>query len=216
MPLVLEPAGPSDALRGAWIEHLAYKGNPFDNVLFPKTPGNIVDIPAAVQGRANGLAEGLKTDSTVRWTKVVDTDLTGDDATIAWVKYHVYSPDPPPEQKVRDFGPMSNRDACAALFGAMAASRQRLMCTGEPVVYLHMLQTDPKHQKRGAGSMLVQHVADEAAKLGLPVFIEGNEAGRPLYHKCGFEDIEQLKVDMRPFGGPGFHESWSMRKNPPK
>ena len=66
-----------------------------------------------------------------------------------------------------------------------------------------MLDTYPAHQRRGAGTMLVQwgtRIADEA---GLPCYLEASEAGYSLYRRHGFEDVEVLEWDAREWGAEG-------------
>lgn len=51
-----------------------------------------------------------------------------------------------------------------------------------------MLATRPEHERRGAGSMLVQWGCDIADENGVPAYIDASKAGAPLYKKFGFED----------------------------
>lgn len=61
---------------------------------------------------------------------------------------------------------------------------------------LGILTTDPKHQRRGAGAMLVQWGCDVADELGLECYLEASDAGHRLYQKKGFTDVEYLDMDM--------------------
>ncbi len=78
---------------------------------------------------------------------------------------------------------------------------------------LRSLYTDPKHQRRGAGHMLVQWGVNEAARLRLPMYLESTATGHELYKSCGFRDVEELNVDMTKYGGDGIHTSWAMRRD---
>ncbi|CAG8971394.1 hypothetical protein HYALB_00006945 [Hymenoscyphus albidus] len=49
---------------------------------------------------------------------------------------------------------------------------------------------------RGIGTSLMQWGIDQADKLGLEVFIEASEAGKPLYYKFGM--INLMKIEICP------------------
>jgi len=123
MPLKLLPAGAADAYRAAEIEHDAYAPSAFSSVMFPGPP------PANAVGlRAVELAAELGADATMRWWKVVDTDLGPEDepaSLIAFAKWHLYEAGLRPS-KPRSFGPGSNPEACTALFGGIDEMRSRL------------------------------------------------------------------------------------------
>lgn len=70
---------------------------------------------------------------------------------------------------------------------------------------LNLLDTLPAHQRRGAGTQLVKWGADVADQHGLPCYLEGSPAGYHLYRKFGFEDVENLDMDLTRWGGEGIH-----------
>jgi hypothetical protein len=57
--------------------------------------------------------------------------------------------------------------------------------------------------------------ADEATKLGLPAYLGASEAGRGLYLKHGFVDVDKDEVDMSPWGLDALHTTWGMVREPP-
>lgn len=65
---------------------------------------------------------------------------------------------------------------------------------------LHILATLPNHHRRGVGALHLKWGIDEADKLGLPVYLEASEMGRPLYARWGFEDVKPLPFDARKYG----------------
>lgn len=75
--------------------------------------------------------------------------------------------------------------------------------TANVVLVLKFLHTDPKHQKRGAGGMLVKWGVDKAKEMGLPAYLEASTAGKPLYEKHGFETIGECIFDLGKWGGEG-------------
>ncbi len=121
MPLQLLPAEPADAKRAAAIEHDAYAPRPSNRILFPGPfPDDVLDRSAA------DLVEDLRTDRTTRWWKIVETELQGDEALVAFARWNIFeAPAPPP--KPRTFGPGTNPEACEALFGGISRQRERLV-----------------------------------------------------------------------------------------
>jgi GNAT superfamily N-acetyltransferase len=57
------------------------------------------------------------------------------------------------------------------------------------VVDLDLLGTDPEHQRRGAGALIVQYGCDIADRDGIPSYIDSSVQGKPLYEKFGFKDL---------------------------
>ncbi|KAK9418191.1 putative GNAT family acetyltransferase [Seiridium unicorne] len=202
MPLQVQPASEADAQRAVEIEAIAYGPSPFNAILFPgPMPAN------AKEGRAEFLTKQLKDDSTTRWLKVVDTDIEGEEQMVAFAKWHIYTEKP--ELTPREFGQGCNAEACELLFGGL--QKQRIEILGDrPYVYLHMLQTDPQHKRRGAGTMLTKKVLDEAERLGMIAYLESSEAGHSLYAGLGFKDVELQELDMSQWGATATHKTWSM------
>lgn len=71
------------------------------------------------------------------------------------------------------------------------------------MVVLKFLHTDPAHQKRGAGSMLVKWGLDKAEEMKLPAYLEASKAGKPLYVKHGFKEVDRIEFDLTKWGGEG-------------
>jgi GNAT superfamily N-acetyltransferase len=75
---------------------------------------------------------------------------------------------------------------------------------------MHLLHTDPHYQGRGAGGMLVSQAIEEAARRGLPAYLESSEAAHQLYLKHGFRDLEELTTDFSTWGLKTPHRVWAM------
>lgn len=54
----------------------------------------------------------------------------------------------------------------------------------------------------------------EAERLGIPAFLESSEAGRRLYQKSGFRDIDAIVVSFEGYGLGKPFRSWAMVKDP--
>jgi len=64
---------------------------------------------------------------------------------------------------------------------------------------LKLLFTDPRVQKRGAGSMLVKWGTDQADAAGVPCIVEASSHAYEarFYHKHGFQDVRRSRVENR-------------------
>jgi GNAT superfamily N-acetyltransferase len=223
MPLQLLPVEDADFRRAVDLERLAFGSSPYNPILFPGP-----FPPDTAEKRAQELIIQRKEDSTTRCLKIVDSSLKGDEAIIAFAKWHIYDPKPAASIKPREFGPGCNVEACALLFGGMAQRREKLIgdrhyvcafiipmcCLAGMLIErdqdLRMLVTDPAHQRRGAGEMLTRWGIEEAKKLRLPAFVESSEAAHRLYMKCGFLDVDIYTVDMWKWGAENPHTTYLM------
>ncbi|KAF4450688.1 GCN5-related N-acetyltransferase (GNAT) domain-containing protein [Fusarium austroafricanum] len=191
MPLKVLPATEADAFRAATIEEMAYGPNPLDPVLFPGP------LPSEPNTRAPDLINLLQKNPACRWAKVVDTDLgEAEDQMIAFSSWYLWETTPTEEQHSfpSQRGPRSNAEACELFFGGMNKMRVNYM-KGTPYAY-------PKHQRRGAASLLLEYGLKESDRLGIPACLESSAEGRKLYEKFGFEEVDRLTVDFSRWGGP--------------
>lgn len=60
--------------------------------------------------------------------------------------------------------------------------------------------TDPKYQRRGAGSMLVKWGCDKADEMGIICALQASAAGEQVYLRQGFELKRTAVMDLRPYG----------------
>ncbi|KXL46263.1 hypothetical protein M433DRAFT_65847 [Acidomyces richmondensis BFW] len=69
-----------------------------------------------------------------------------------------------------------------------------------PHASLEILITHPAHQRRGAGTLLVQWGCARADELGIPCALTASAAGLRLYQREGFEVVMEKDMDLRPWG----------------
>ncbi|ROW01253.1 hypothetical protein VMCG_05991 [Cytospora schulzeri] len=203
MVLKMLPAGEADMYRSAVIKHEAYAPAETNRVLFPGPfPPNILELGA------EELKEQAK-EPNIFCFKVIDTELEGEQM-ISFSKWAVYDDDHPPKVKPpSESPPGANAEACNLLFGSLKELSDRSI-GGRNVVYLQSLHTDPKHQRRGAASMLVSWGVEEAARRDLPAYLESSEAAHNLYLKHQFQDMEELVLDFSKWGVEKPHRTWAM------
>ena len=82
------------------------------------------------------------------------------------------------------------------------------------IAVLHVLVTDPKHHRRGAGAMLVRWGIDQADEANLPSFLEASQQGKPLYSRFGFEAVHEEVFDLAAYGGEGVDINTIMIRQP--
>jgi len=57
------------------------------------------------------------------------------------------------------------------------------------------------HGGQGAASLLIEWGGDQARKDGIPAYTEASAQGKPVYEKCGFQQVGDLVPwDCKPYG----------------
>lgn len=78
-------------------------------------------------------------------------------------------------------------------------------------LYLGLLMTDPKYQRRGIGTAMLNWGHERADKEKVPMFLIATPVGHGLYQHVGWKDIaEPIEVDLREWveGGKGGDQGW--------
>jgi ribosomal protein S18 acetylase RimI-like enzyme len=69
----------------------------------------------------------------------------------------------------------------------------------EPHWYLPLIGVDPRHQRRGHGSALLQHALAQCDRDHAPAYLESsNPANVPLYERHGFAVMDTIQVGSSP------------------
>lgn len=69
--------------------------------------------------------------------------------------------------------------------------------------------------RQGLGGVLLKHVLDLADAEGKKAWIEATAAGRPLYAKFGFKEVDPLvEVDLSRWGATEPGRNWGMLREP--
>lgn len=62
--------------------------------------------------------------------------------------------------------------------------------------------------------MLLRRCVEDAAKDGLPIYLNSSPLGHGLYQKYHFTDIETMVTDFSQWGAKDLHEVFAMIKEP--
>lgn len=186
----------SDAEAWVKLDHDTFRPN-IGRVLWTRDPS-----PESFAIMAQSRRDELKLPNTYHH-KIVDTDVDSENP-IAFASWHIYEHERTLDQVeascvIPDMLPERNKGACVK-FWSQSFENIKQYIGGRPHMYLEMLATHPNHQRRGAGSLLMQWAVDKADELGLDAFIEASPAGRHLYSRYGFETISESLFEEAPFG----------------
>ncbi|RDW94577.1 hypothetical protein BP5796_00340 [Coleophoma crateriformis] len=81
-----------------------------------------------------------------------------------------------------------------------------------PVV--HFLGVHQKYQGKGVGTLLLKNGLNLADVQGRRTYIEATDAGRRLYLKLGWEEIDVLRIDIQKWGGSKPGTNYVMMRDP--
>ncbi|KAL4771050.1 acyl-CoA N-acyltransferase [Aspergillus nidulans var. acristatus] len=206
MPFTICSLLPSDYVEAFTVADLAFASlNTLLYNTYPLSPESIEKLTAA---RIRDIATMPK----ANMLKAVDTE-TG--KIIGFARWVVAKEEEIVDQSIEDTVsndimhrtvPETNEASTRGLYTMAARLRRR--------VELEKLFTHPKYQGNGVGSALLQWGLDEADRLGLMIYLEATEEGRPLYERFGFEAIKVVKFDAGAFGGVGKHQYTFMLRQP--
>ncbi|KAF1973988.1 hypothetical protein BU23DRAFT_462763 [Bimuria novae-zelandiae CBS 107.79] len=159
---------------------------------------NLIKPPATAESTAKTVEKHIKsamTEPDIVYLKLIDTD--DNDKMIAGAKWRVNEKERTEEQ-IQSMLPVPDEEDSPAArdFKDYLHRVRKEFMDVKPFYFLQMLITDPDHQRRGAGRMLVNWGCSRADKAGLPSFLEASDAGKPLYRSCGFSPVHTETFDL--------------------
>jgi GNAT superfamily N-acetyltransferase len=90
--------------------------------------------------------------------------------------------------------PKPNQEALFAVFEQMGTYHP-----DEPHWFLPLIAVDPMHQRKGYGSMLLEHALQGCDRDRKPAYLESsNPENIPLYQRHGFEILGTIQVGTSP------------------
>jgi predicted N-acetyltransferase YhbS len=76
---------------------------------------------------------------------------------------------------------------------------------------MHVL---PAYQRRGLGQRLMEQVLLDADRDGAQAFLLATDAGKRLYTKSGFVDLETVSLDFVHLGASGARNTTAQMREP--
>ena len=62
--------------------------------------------------------------------------------------------------------------------------------------------------------MLIRPGLEAADKAGAQTYIEASPLGLPLYLRHGWEQVDEMVIDLRPYGGEGIERNPALMREP--
>lgn len=78
---------------------------------------------------------------------------------------------------------------------------------------LDYLAVHPDNKGKGIGTALVESGVRFAEKIGVPIFTMAFKAGRGIYARLGFQEVDRVIQDNSQFGGAGEYGAYFMIYN---
>ncbi|KFY08840.1 hypothetical protein V492_05863 [Pseudogymnoascus sp. VKM F-4246] len=75
---------------------------------------------------------------------------------------------------------------------------------------LDLLAVHPNSKGKGIGTALVASGVQLAEKIGVPIFVMAYKAGRGIYSRLGFQEVDRVIQDDSQFGGAGEYGAYFM------
>ncbi|KAI0378632.1 putative GNAT family acetyltransferase [Hypomontagnella monticulosa] len=89
----------------------------------------------------------------------------------------------------------TDHDVLAAWTRKTEAAEERVL-GGNPCYRLTFIGTDPHHERRGAGSLLVKWIKERSAPTRIPLYLESTLEAAPLYTRHGFVTREEVSLQL--------------------
>ena len=206
MPFQVRHVTEAEMPRCIDIQFAAFASYPFNPIMFPPESTDAASKKAAYLERN---LKAMRESRSSNFIVCIDDAITPDAShsqIISYARWEFHLQERPESEwnvdENRQWGEGANVEAANYFMRGVVGSRRRAM-QGKRHALLDILDTDEKHQGRGAGAALVKWGTDWADREGLECMLEGTPAGLRLYQKSGFRQRELLEFDMERFGGQG-------------
>ena len=177
------PTTPPDAERAVGVIVLAFSTDPVARWVNPDPLQYLTHFPAGVRafgGRAFDHGTGHH--------------LSGFAGAALWLPPGVLPDEEALGAAVQASVSEAMRDEVFAVFERMGSYHP-----AEPHWYLPLIGVDPAHQRKGYGSVLLEHALAQCDRDRTPAYLESsNPANIPLYQRHGFEIMGTIQVGSSP------------------
>ncbi|KAF2167752.1 hypothetical protein M409DRAFT_21903 [Zasmidium cellare ATCC 36951] len=232
MPLEIHPVTQPDIPKLIEIEFATYANSPSSQILRGRDATN-VEHHLRAHRRYNDL---LSQPQTNVFYKIVDTERvdrpvandplaagSGEPCPqgeiIGWYRYEVF-PQGVSSSLPREYGfeeypwPVSPPSHLAIVKDYWSSmERDKRSCVGSrPHIHLSLIAIHPSHQRRGAGTLVLEHFCREVDTRygGLLAFCQASREGRGLYERFGFGVRGVSEFETAGIGVEGVRVLWGM------
>ncbi|KAL4963683.1 GNAT family N-acetyltransferase [Aspergillus stella-maris] len=197
--LTLCEASKADATRIADIHMAAFGSNHMLLAQFP-TPKIREGLRVAIREKATSEIDDPC------WTVLVvrDTTTPGNEI-ISFAKWQ----HPIPESQAHSYVEVPWKWPAGTRLDILDEWTKKVVAAGEnllgktPCYCLTYIGTDPKYERRGSASMLVNWGLERAKREGVPASLESTKNAWPLYEKLGFRGEELISMTLEGVGEGG-------------
>ncbi|KJK68016.1 Acetyltransferase GNAT family protein [Aspergillus parasiticus SU-1] len=146
-----------------------------------------------------------------RWI-LPDTHLVAEDGTPQWGEAQI--PDVSEEEKIRfqaleESAWWSGRSDMDSIDDLNDEVMHRILVQ-RPYMKLDYLAVHPRNKGKGIATALVAAGVRAAESIGLPTFTMSYKAGRGVYARLGFEEVDRVIQDDSQYGGAGEYGAYFM------
>ncbi|KAK6216345.1 hypothetical protein LQW54_003548 [Pestalotiopsis sp. IQ-011] len=102
----------------------------------------------------------------------------------------------PKQQKYADNDVPDGADPflCQNFFSALTKASEKWYT--KDMLGLSLICTSPHHHRRGAAKALIVPMLDLADSHGITTYLEATPAGKPIYERLGFRQVDSLNFDL--------------------
>jgi len=193
MTLSIHPMTISDIPRTIAIESAGFASTPIRSSLWPCGISSTAITQLIAQD-----THDLQTKQNITWL-CIRRRLT-QQQVIAVAKWRLEDSQSYETKKKAPFSTSPPEGMCKevreAYSRALAGKLRDVMGSGE-FWHLGTLVTDPQHERKGAGRMLVEWGCRRADAEGRKCSLHATPGAKKLYLACGFEVVSETEIDIR-------------------
>ncbi|KAF6241891.1 hypothetical protein HO173_000603 [Letharia columbiana] len=215
MKFSVHAANSADCPALATLSLAAFKDDPIVGFYAKNVPPDIMHAYQCQQYRRRLQTSSL---NGLKVFKVVDDDTREIVAVARWQIPYSLSVEQQAEKEKLQEAKLArpegyNKELEEAFSAALDKLQEKWVDDSKDYVLLG-LAVSPSHQRLGLGSLLIRGGLAMADEVGGRVYLESSAVGMPLYLKHGFKPVDDILIDMRPYGGTGIASEKCMMREP--
>ena len=174
------------------VEKAAFRSSQMLALMLPPDPSSPVNFASTVHNHEKSWAS----DPNAKYLKAA----LPDGKIIGMAKWYFFLNGEVNDPWKIDFPPGANEELYNLYFGALNKARLEKL-GGKRHIFMAILVIDPEYQRKGVGHELLRWGLEQADEEQVECWIDASAAGHGLYKQLGWEDVGEVVVDLRPYGG---------------